>query len=205
MYDTIFGDDVATISGPNHGYPSESLASTIGADAHMGIQHDNCQMGATFEHILNVGPAFGVQDFDVQPNMPSSIEPQGIQVTNSILDNAATLTPPASPRVPCTVCGRTFGRSRDLRRHVIVKHNPNARAYACPELGCRYSNLRKDKLQLHRRTCHGRWLGLVNPTSDICYGIIDKWLFLCLSWCADGSVWFCFMRLVFPRPCPSHQ
>jgi len=156
MYDTIFGDDVATISGPNHGYPSESLASTIGADAHMGIQHDNCQMGATFEHILNVGPAFGVQDFDVQPNMPSSIEPQGIQVTNSILDNAATLTPPASPRVPCTVCGRTFGRSRDLRRHVIVKHNPNARAYACPELGCRYSNLRKDKLQLHRRTCHGR-------------------------------------------------
>jgi hypothetical protein len=181
MFGTVLGADTAIVE-PNHNYASAGLESATEADvnAHTGAQHDDEPMNeADFGNFVNLDPDLGseAQDLNVQPSMLSYVESQYVPATHSILNNAATFTPvvlgglqslsvplapvanavapvaPVAPRVRCNVCGKTFGRSTDRRRHEL-KHNPNPPRYPCPRQDCRYSGLngmlRKDKLREHQ-------------------------------------------------------
>ena len=176
MFGTGLGADTA-IFELNHNYASAGLEFAAEADvnAHTGAQHDDEPMDDTdFENFVNLDLASEAQDLTVQPSMLSYVESQDVPATHSIHDNAATFTPvvlgglqslsvplapvanavaPVAPRVHCSVCGKTFGRSTDRRRHEL-KHNQNATRYPCPRQDCRYSGsngmLRKDKLREHQ-------------------------------------------------------
>jgi hypothetical protein len=176
-YYTIPGADMSAIFEPNHDNASEGLAPTVGADVHIGPgpQHDDEQMDDTdIENFFNLNLASEDLDPDTQaanrvlnnaatsmPAIPTSLP--NISVPLASVSNVApiaivpTVTAVAAvvPRVRCTVCGKPFGRTSDLNRHAL-KHNPNARRYPCPHPGCRLSssNVRKDKLEEHRRR-HG--------------------------------------------------
>jgi hypothetical protein len=178
-FGTVLGADTA-IFELNHNYASAGLEFAAEADvnAHTGAQHIDEQMDeADFGNFVNLDLASEAQDLYVQPSMLSFVESQDVPATHSILDNAATFTPvvlgglqslsvplapvanavapvaPVAPRVRCNVCGKTFGRSTDRRRHEN-KHNQNAPRYPCPRQDCRYSGLngmlRKDKLREHQ-------------------------------------------------------
>lgn len=83
--------------------------------------------------------------------------PTVVSLTLQPTISSASMTTSALPprRLPCTHCGKTFGRIGDLNRHARI-HNPNAPRYTCPEPGCKFSGmngmLRKDRLQAHRAT-----------------------------------------------------
>jgi hypothetical protein len=173
MFGTVLGADTAIVElSPN--YASAGLESAGEAEVNTHIaQHDDEPMDdADFGNFLNFD--LEPQGLNVQPSMLSYVESQDVPVTHSILDNAATFTPvvlgglqsvsvplapvanavaPVAPRVRCNVCGKTFGRSTDRRRHEL-KHNQNATRYPCPRQDCRYSGsngmLRKDKLREHQ-------------------------------------------------------
>jgi hypothetical protein len=176
MFGTVLTADTAIVE-LNHNYASAGLESATEADgnAHTGAQHDDEPMDDTdFENFVNLDLGSEAQDLIVQPSMLSYVESQDVPATHSIFDNAATSTPvvlgglqslsvslapvanavaPVAPRVRCNVCGKTFGRPTDRRRHEL-KHNQNATRYPCPRQDCRYSGLngmlRKDKLREHQ-------------------------------------------------------
>ena len=63
---------------------------------------------------------------------------------------SAMVAATSHPGHRCTVCGKSFSRRADLRRHALA-HNPNAPQFPCPRLGCGRQFPRMDKLRDHRR------------------------------------------------------
>ncbi|KAE9378670.1 hypothetical protein N431DRAFT_433783 [Stipitochalara longipes BDJ] len=169
----------AGVVGPVDLNHNDASGGCAGAHARIAVQHTN-NYNDTFggwaaaQHDFEDQPVFGN---GVNTYITSNVQSFGVEPTNSMFDNAATFTPAvatslpsvsvpstlvtaraaATPRVRCAICGKTFGRAQELRRHES-RHKQNPTRYACPRQGCKFSGpngmLRKDKLKEHR-DAHG--------------------------------------------------
>ncbi|RMY31311.1 hypothetical protein D0865_15036 [Hortaea werneckii] len=63
-----------------------------------------------------------------------------------------------SARHPCDVvnCGKSFGRSSDLGRHMKTIHGTASEHYHCKAMGCYHQNRRLDKIREHCSKKHGQ-------------------------------------------------
>lgn len=71
--------------------------------------------------------------------------------------NLCCSSPQSSPRI-CTVCGRSYGSSKTLKRHHDETHRPEAPEFCCPASQCKRSPPkagfpRKHGLVRHMKTC----------------------------------------------------
>lgn len=124
------------------------------------------------DFMISYGPDFMIPygpDFITHPQLI----PNGIITTTGLcpqtptpsipLMNPGPAVPPATPPAPagarsaCMVCGRSFGRPFDLKRHG-KKHVPGPKKFGCPSEGCRYTGAmgftRKDKMKDHVKNMH---------------------------------------------------
>ncbi|KUJ11304.1 uncharacterized protein LY89DRAFT_759223 [Mollisia scopiformis] len=151
----------------SHNFAS-AIEVTSSVDPDLGVQEDDLN----FDDYLDFSFASYAEDTDTSTSPISNFDNaqrQQVADANTMIANATMPanmlaggplgTPATAPaalppaRLRCITCNRPFHRTGDLNRHAL-KHNPNARRYACPEPTCRFSGLngmvRKDKMKEHR-------------------------------------------------------
>lgn len=144
--------------GCDMSYPSaEALDEHVGA--HFGNQFAALEVNINHLHHPLDSAAF---DHGFNDHCPTFVA-----FKSSASGSTSTINLPAGPsfsinglwngqtRPTCPRCRRTFGRTSDLGRH-SKKHQRGTSIYQCLVVGCKYKgSYRKDKLDAHKRNCHG--------------------------------------------------
>ncbi|KAK2603906.1 hypothetical protein QQS21_003941 [Conoideocrella luteorostrata] len=137
-----------------------SLKSTTGQSGHAAFE---CPVATVRPADLTILGGFGpAGDSLATPAGPSSGLPVGSPspgntlITTPSSKSASSPDTATGPPYCCTYCGKHFSRRRDLERRHLPIHDPSAKRFPCPFLGCdRKADrgfLRLDKLAEHRRS-----------------------------------------------------
>ncbi|KAE9382245.1 hypothetical protein N431DRAFT_425674 [Stipitochalara longipes BDJ] len=113
------------------------------------LDNPNSPSGSPASFFL-ASPSVASPRVDFGASSPQMATPSGSSGPSSLAALSIASPPvPVSPRYPCNFCTRTFSRARDVPRHVLLVHDPNAPWLYCPE--CPYRNKRRDTLEAHVR------------------------------------------------------
>jgi hypothetical protein len=156
-------DEFANINGPGHNFLHGHAPPATAAQGPLTMDEIANFNGHGNNSLPAVDPS-GLNFIDPQfiTNNASAPFSRGAPATTPSM-NSATPIPPASPtmapsaRYACSICGKTFGRPSDLRRHA-GKHRSGPRPFSCPSERCAFKAergfYRKDKMVNHVKTRH---------------------------------------------------